>query len=390
MRARMTFNFDTPPDRRGTDSQKWQKYAGRDVLPLWVADMDFEASPAIVEALQRRVAHGIFGYSRPVKSTVDAVVGSLAARYGWHIDPSWIVWLPGLVCGLNVATRAFAAEGDEVLSLSPVYAPFTTAPKHGGRVARSVPLALNSSDRRWEIDWDALESAVTPRTRILNFCHPHNPLGRVWRREELARIDEFCARHGLVLLSDDIHCDLVLEAGSVHEPFAVAAPGGAARTVTLMAPSKTYNVPGLGTSFAVIEDPGLRSRFSVATHGIVPEVNALGYVACEAAYGASEPWRQALLAYLRGNRDFLTEFVSREMPGVRIEAPIEATYLGWLNVADLGLKDPAAHFESHGVGLSDGARFGAAPGSHVRINFGCPRSTLAEALARMRAAVRAI
>jgi cystathionine beta-lyase len=384
----MSFNFDTPPDRRGTDSQKWQKYAGRDVLPMWVADMDFEVAPAIVEALRRRVSHGIFGYSRPVKSTVDAVVGSLAARYGWHIDPSWIVWLPGLVCGLNVATRAFAAEGDEVLSLSPVYAPFTTAPKHGGRVARSVPLALAAG--KWEIDWDALEAAVTPRTRIFIFCHPHNPVARVWRRDEIARLAAFCARHSLVLVSDDIHCDLLLEPAAVHEPFAIVDPEGAARTVTFMAPSKTYNIPGLGTSLAIIQDSALRAKFARACHSIVPEVNALGYVACEAAYSEGEPWRQALLEYLRGNRDFLLDQVSRGIPGVRIEGPIEATYLAWLNVAELGLATPVKHFESHGVGLSDGAPFGAAPGSHVRINFGCPRSTLAEGLARMGAAVRAL
>jgi cysteine-S-conjugate beta-lyase len=384
----MSFNFDTPPDRRGTDSQKWQKYAGRDVLPMWVADMDFEVAPPIVEALRRRVSHGIFGYSRPVQSTVDAVVGALATRYRWRIDPSWIVWLPGLVCGLNVASRAFAGEGDEVLSLSPVYAPFVMGPRMQGRTPRSVPLALRAG--RWEIDWEALEAAVTPRTRMFIFCHPHNPVARVWRRDEVERIAQFCERHGLVLVSDDIHCDLLLEPGAVHEPFAVVAPGGAARTVTFMAPSKTFNVPGLGTSFAVIEDPALRERFSRATHGIVPEVNALGYAACEAAYAEGEPWRRALVAYLRSNRDLLVDQVARSIPGVRVEAPIDATYLAWLNVADLGLADPTAHFESHGVGLSDGARFGAAPGSHVRINFGCPRSTLAEGLSRMAAAVRDI
>jgi cystathionine beta-lyase len=356
---------------------------------MWVADMDFEAAPAIVEALRLRVSHGVFGYCRPLQSTVDAVLGAMAARYRWQVDPSSIVWLPGLVCGLSVAARAFAAEGDEVLSLSPVYGPFVMGPKQQQRTPKSVPLALNAGARRWEIDWDALERAVTPRTRILIFCHPHNPVARVWRRDEIARVAEFCERHDLVLVSDDIHCDLLLEPGAVHEPFAVAAPGGAARTVTFMAPSKTFNVPGLGTSFAIIGDPALRARFVNATHGIVPEVNALGYVACEAAYGAGEPWRMALVAYLRSNRDFLVDFVSREIPGIRIEAPIEATYLAWLNVADLGLPNPVAHFEAHGVGLSDGARFGSAPGRHVRINFGCPRSTLAEGLARMKAAAAA-
>ena len=386
----MTFNFDTPPERRGTDSQKWQRYEGRDVLPMWVADMDFEAAPAIVEALHRRLSHSVFGYSRPVRSTVDAVTGALASRYRWQVDPSALVWLPGLVCGLNVVVRAFAEAGDEVLCLSPVYPPFTTAPRNGGRVSRSVPLALNTAEGRWEIDWAALESAVTPRSRVLLFCHPHNPVARVWRRDELRKVAEFCGRHGLVLVSDDIHCDLLLERGAVHEPFAVAAPGSPERTVTLMAPSKTFNIPGLGTSFAIIPDPELRARFAKASAGIVPEVNALGYTACEAAYGAGEPWRAALLEYLRGNRDFLADYVSRELPGVRIEAPIEATYLAWLDVSRLGLKAPVRHFEDHGVGLSDGAPFGAAPGSHVRMNFGCPRSRLAEGLARMRAGVRAL
>jgi cystathionine beta-lyase len=384
----MTFNFDSPPDRRGTDSQKWQKYAGRDILPMWVADMDFESSPAIVEAIRRRAAHGIFGYSRPVKSTVDAVIGAMASRYGWQVDPSWLVWLPGLVCGLNVAIRALTEPGDEVLSLSPIYPPFTIAPKGQGRVARSVPLALDAKARRWSIDWDALEAAVTPRTKVLLFCHPHNPVARVWTREELARIAEFCGRHGLVLCSDEIHCDLLLEDGAVHEPIGVVAPGQSARTATFMAPSKTFNVPGLGASFAIIPDAALRARYVRATAGIVAEVNIFGYVACEAAYSEGEPWRKALISYLRGNRDFLVDFVDRELPGVRIEAPIEATYLAWLNVADLGLHTPTKHFEEAGVGLSDGVPFGSPPGRNVRINFGCPRSTLAEGLARMRAAVQ--
>ncbi|MFY9923058.1 MAG: PatB family C-S lyase [Opitutaceae bacterium] len=384
----MTFNFDTPPDRRGTDSQKWQKYAGRDVLPMWVADMDFEVAPAIVEALRARVGHGVFGYARPVSSTLDAIVESFSARYRWQVDPSWIVWLPGIVCGLNVAARAFAGDGDEVLSLSPIYPPFTTAPRNQGRAPRSVPLALNAAARRWEIDWDALERAVTPRTKLLLFCHPHNPVARVWSRGEVERIAAFCARHDLVICSDEIHCDLLLEPGAEHEPFAVAVPGESGRLATFMAPSKTFNIPGLGTSFAVISDPGLRARFSKATAGIVAEVNALGYAACEAAYRSGEPWRRALIAYLRGNRDFLLEAVSRDLPGVRIEAPIEATYLAWLNVSGLGLANPVKHFEGGGVGLSDGVPFGAAPGSHVRLNFGCARSTLEEGLRRMKAALR--
>lgn len=383
----MTFDFDHTPERRGTDSQKWQKYAGRDILPLWVADMDFTSSPAIIEALQRRIAHGVFGYARPVKSTVDAVVEAMAARYGWSIDPSWLVWLPGLVVGLNVTAQAFAEPGDEVLTLSPVYPPFMTAPKNSARASVRVPFELR--DGAWTINWAALEKAVTPRTRLFYLCNPHNPLARVWRRDELAQLAGFCARHNLILCSDEIHCDLILDPALRHFPTALVAPEFAPRTITLMAPSKTYNVPGLGTSLAIIPDPALRARFVRATAGIVAEVTALGFTACEAAYRDSEPWRQALLGYLRGNRDFLVEFVRRELPGIKIEAPVEATYLAWLNVAALGLDDPLAHFERHGVGLSDGVPFGAARGHYVRINFGCPRATLAEALRRMKAALAA-
>jgi cystathionine beta-lyase len=384
-----SFNFDTPPERRGTDSQKWQKYAGCDILPLWVADMDFESPPAIVEALHERVRHGIFGYARPVKSTVDAVVVAMEQRYGWKIDPSWIVWLPGLVVGLNVTAQAFAQSNEEVLTLSPVYPPFMTAPKNSGRQSVTVPWALRATGHGWEIDWDALERAVTPQTKLFYLCNPHNPLARVWRRDELTRLAEFCERHNLVLCSDEIHCDLILDPSLPHVPTAVLSPEIAARTITLMAPSKTYNVPGLGTSIAIISDPMRRARFIRATAGIVAEVTCLGFTACEAAYRDSEAWRQALLAYLRGNRDYLLETIARELPGVRVEAPVEATYLLWMNVSALGLEQPVAHFEKFGAGLSDGAMFGAAKGSHVRLNFGCPRSTLVEAMQRMKLALAA-
>ncbi len=383
----MSFDFDTPPSRLGTDSQKWQKYEGRDILPLWVADMDFRSSPAIVAALRERVEHGVFGYARPTRSTVQAVVDALARNYVWTIDPSWIVWLPGLVCGLNVTSQAFAQPGEDVLTLTPVYPPFMGAPRNSGRISTQVPFVLNAAAGRWDVDWDALERAVTPKTKLFFLCNPHNPIARVWRRDELVRLGEFCLRHDLVLCSDEIHCDLILDPALTHVPAATLSPELAARMVTLMAPSKTYNVPGLGTSFAIISDPTLRARFVRATTGIVAEVTCLGYAACEAAYRDSEGWRQALLHYLRGNRDFLLETLARDFPGLRVEAPIEATYLAWINVSTLKLPDPVARFETHGVGLSDGAFFGARKGDYVRINFGCPRATLAEALRRMKRAL---
>jgi cystathionine beta-lyase len=384
----MTYDFDTPVDRRGTDSQKWQKYAGRDILPLWVADMDFRSPPEVIAALHDRVEHGVFGYARPTPSTVDAMVGAMHTRYGWNIEPSWLVWLPGLVVGLNVTARAFARPGERVLCHTPVYPPFMTAPVNQDRVVTTVPLALDSAQRRWEIDWDATERAVTPETRIFLLCNPHNPIARVFRLAELERLADFCLRHDLLLCSDEIHCDLVLD-DLPHIPTGTLGAEIARRTITLMAPSKTYNLPGFGTSLAIIPDPALRRQFVQATEGIVAEVNCLGYTACEAAYRHGEPWRRALLDYLRGNRDFLLDYVARELPGIRVEAPIEATYLAWLNVAALGLADPVGQFERHGAGLSDGRYFGAAPGTYLRFNFGCTRATLAEALARMKRAVAA-
>ncbi len=383
----MTFDFDTAIPRDHSDSQKWQKYAGRDILPMWVADMDFKCAPAILAALHERVDHGLFGYSRPVKSTVDAVVAAMERNYGWTIDAAWIVWLPGLVVSLNGTAQAFAEPGDEVLTLSPVYPPFMSAPKNSARASVHVPFELQAG--AWTINWDALERAVTPRTKLFYLCNPHNPIARVWRREELVRLADFCGRHNLVLCSDEIHCDLILDPALKHIPTALLSPEIAARTITLMAPSKTYNVPGLGTSFAIISDAALRTRFVRATAGIVAEVNNLGYVACEVAYRDCEPWRQALLAYLRGNRDLLLTTVARDLPGIVIEAPIEATYLAWLNVSALGLADPIAHFEQHGVGLSECAYFGAARGTYVRINLGCTRATLTAALRRMKLALAA-
>src|SRR5690606_37724720 len=240
----MQFDFDTIPQRHGTDSQKWQKYAGRDILPLWVADMDFKSSPVILDALRERIDHGIFGYARPVQSTTDAIVEACANRYGWTIDPSWIVWLPGLVVGLNVTAQAFAQPGEEVLTLTPVYPPFMSAPRNSGRRTVQVPWRFASTagdvdapDRgEWKIDWAALEAAVTPRTKVFFLCNPHNPLGRVWRREELGQLADFCVRHDLILCSDEIHGDLILDPDLPHIPTASLGGEIVRRTVTLVAP----------------------------------------------------------------------------------------------------------------------------------------------------------
>ncbi len=382
----MKFDFDQPIDRAASDSQKWQKYAGRAILPLWVADMDFAAPPAVLDALHARVAHGVLGYSKPMPSLNEATLAYCARRYGWSVDPAWLVWLPGLVTGLNVAARALGEDGDEVLCATPVYPPFMSSPVNQRRRTVAVPMALEGG--RWVMDVTALERAVTPRSRALFLCSPHNPVGRAFSRAELSAIADFCVRHDLVLVSDEIHCDLVLD-DLAHVPTATLSPEIAARSITLMAPSKTYNVPGLGCSLAIIPDAKLRAAFARAAAGIVPDANVLGLVACEAAFRHGEPWRQQLLAYLRGNRDVIEQTVARgELPGITL-THIEATYLAWLNIEELKLTSAHAFFEQHGLGFSDGAPFGAAKDTYVRLNFGCTRATLVEALARLKRALAA-
>ncbi|MBI2814644.1 MAG: putative C-S lyase [Opitutae bacterium] len=381
----MPFDFDTVIDRAASDSRKWRKYAGRDVLPLWIADMDFAAPPAVTAALRARVDCGIFGYGDLTEKLVESFRDYCRRRYRWEVKPEWLFWLPGLVCGLNVTARAYGTPGEEIISCTPIYQHFREAAVNQGQTHKPVPFVRHGA--RWEIDFDALERTVTSRTRQLTFCSPHNPLGRAFSRAELERVAALCLRHNLILTSDDIHCDLVLD-DTPHVPFATLAPEIAARTVTLMAPSKTYNIPGLGCSVAIIPDPELRKRYDRAAAGIVPDVNLLGLVAGEAAWRHGEPWRQALLAYLRGNRDLLQDFVAHELPGVSM-TPVEATYLAWLDVSALQLEAPQKFFEQHGVGLLEGAIYGAPRGHFVRLNFGCRRATLAEALARMKRAVAA-
>ncbi len=377
------FDFDLPVDRRGTASYKWDKYRGQDVIPLWVADMDFRSPPAIIQALHERVAHGVFGYSHAPDDLYAAIQASLLADYSWEVPSEWIVWLPGLVSGLNVACRAVGERGDRVVTFTPIYPPFLSAPLVAERGIVKVPLVWRGG--RWEMDVSALEKSLTPRARLLLLCSPHNPAGRVWSRPELEALADVVRHHDLVVASDEVHCGLVLDEDKRHLPFATLAPDLADRTITLMAPSKTFNVPGLGCSFAVIGESSLRARFWRAMEGIVPHVNLFGYVGAQAAYEEGADWQRSLLAYLRDNRE-LVETEIAAMPRLSV-AHVEATYLAWIDARQAGLADPTRFFEEAGVGLSAGVEF-AAPG-FVRLNFGCGRTLLAEALARMRRALAA-
>jgi cystathionine beta-lyase len=372
-------NFDTLIDRHPTSSNKWNKYAGRDILPLWVADMDFASPPSVLAALRERIAHGIFGYTNPPESLVEAVQAYARRHYGWDIEPDWFVWLPGLVQGLNLACRAVGRDGDAVLTATPVYPPFLRAPVFSHRKLITVPLVERGG--HWGWNFTALEAAITPRTKLLLLCHPHNPVGRVWNEEELGTLVDIARRHGLIVCSDEIHCDLVLDPNVRHAPLARLAPDFARRTITLLAPSKTWNLAGLGCAFALIPDPALRRRFQHEMAGLVPHVNLLGYTAAEAAYRDDGAWHAALIDYLRSNRDLLRDWFAGSRR-LKLTVP-EATYLAWIDARAIDAENPLPHFEALGVGLSDGRDFGL-PG-YVRLNFGCPRALLERALERMEA-----
>lgn len=375
----MTYDFTSCPDRHRTGSLKWERYSGRDVLPMWVADLDFLSAPEIVAALQQRATHGVFGYTIPPRTTVDAVLDYLQTRHGVAAAAEEIVWFPGLVPALNVACRAFVQPGEEVLTCTPVYPPFLSAPENAGVGLRKVDLVEKNGI--WDVDFHALEDAVTPRTKLFIFCNPHNPVGRVFPEATVTRLAEFCQRHNLVFVSDEIHCDLVLD--GVPHVSGLRFPGP--KTVAMFAPSKTFNLAGLACAFLVIPDAATRDSFQRAARGLITEINAFGFAGCEAALRLGWPWRDQLLDVLRSNRDLVENFVATALPAVRTWHA-EATYLAWLDARELHLPNPAKFFEDHGVGLSDGVPF-SAPAGFLRLNFGCPRSQLQEALNRMAQAL---
>jgi cysteine-S-conjugate beta-lyase len=382
----MTFDFDEVVDRRGTDSNKWNKY-GPDVLPLWVADMDFASPPAVIEALRARVEHGIFGYLREgAPELVEVFTERCRKRYGWDVPRDAIMLAPGVNPANNVAARAACEPGDGFVILTPAYPPLLRVPGNVGLEAQ-LPVLARRADGRYEIDFDAFERAITPKTRAFLLCNPHNPVGRVYTRAELSRLAEICLRHRLTIVADEIHCDL-LYTGHEHVPMASLGPDVAMHTITMMAPSKTFNQAGLKASVAVVTDPGLRERFQNARKDMVqPTANVMGYTAMVAAYRDGGPWHEALLRYLEANRDYLADYVSRHLSGVTMAKP-EGTYLAWLDCRPAGIADPFTFFLGKAkVAFNDGKLFGAPGDGFVRLNFGTPRVLLTEGLERMRRAL---
>ena len=383
-----SFNFDQIHQRRGTDSRKWHTYADN-VLPLWVADMDFQAPPVVLQALQARVAEGIFGYGGVQKQLAEVICQRLLQQYQWSVSPEHIVFLPGLVSALNLTCRTVCQSGEAVLVQTPIYPPFLTAPINQGLSLITSELTVHRQGQHLEyaIDFAQFEAAITPQTKLFMLCNPHNPVGRCFNDTELKQLADICLRHDLIICADEIHCELLL--GSVqHRPMATLAPEIADRCITLMAPSKTFNVAGLFCGFAIVQNPQLRKRLKQTAYGSLPEVNLLGLTAALAAYQHAEPWRLALLDYLKANRDFFIQTLNDQLPMLKTTVP-EGTYLAWIDCREAGITGNAQRFflEKALLAFNPGEEFGAGGEGFVRLNFACPRSTLNQALQQMQQAL---
>ena len=384
----MNFDFDTIINRRASESTKWRTFAD-DVLPMWVADMDFRAPEAVIAALQKKLDHGIFGYPSLPDGLTDTVLAWLSRRHGWEVEPEALVFLPGVVTGFNLAAQALTRPGEGVLVQTPTYGPFFRVAANANLIQQEMEL-IRGDDGQYQVDLDAFEAAITSETRIFMLCNPQNPTGRVFRKDELEAMAEICLRNEVIICSDEIHSDLIYS-GNKHIPIANLSPEIANQTVTFIAPSKTFNIAGLKASAAIIPNPEMREKFKAARRGVVDWVNLLGLTAMQAAYASGEPWLDALLLYLESNRDYLVDFVARELPSVRVTAP-QGTFLAWLDYRELEIEQkPSTFFRQEAkVALNDGAWFGQGGEGFVRLNFGCPRATLEAGLGRLKTAVEKI
>jgi cystathionine beta-lyase len=391
------FDFDRVIDRRGTNSIKWKLYPG-DVLPLWVADMDFAAPEPVLSALRARLEHGILGYELPSRELFETVAARMEQLYHWKIDPSMVVATPGVVAGFVIAAHAVCTGGEEILVQPPVYPPFLKVHENARLVRQDAPLAplTNGTSLQYEVDFDIFARAIHSagaRTGMFLFCNPHNPTGQVFSRSDLARMAEICLQNGVIICSDEIHSELLL-GGAEHIPMASLDPQVADRSITLVSPSKTFNIPGLFCGFAIIPNKDLLERYKKTVENLAMHVSSLGLFAARIAYsGACDDWLSALRSYLTANRDFLVSFIQRDLPGIKTTIPL-ATYLAWLDCTGLNEAgkisiSPGEFFlERARVALNEGADFGPGGSGFVRLNFGCPRSVLVEALGRMKSSLR--
>ena len=375
----MSFDFDTIHPRFDTGSTKWSRYP-QDVLPMWIADMDIAAPPAILQALHARLDQQILGYSVAGPDVRDAIVADLWAKYAWRVQPEELLFLPGVEPGFNMALHAFVQPGQAVVLQTPNYRPIRLAPGNWNLPRIEVPFHLIDGEYRTPLP--AMRQALSGAGALL-LSNPHNPIGKVFAREELLAVANACLDTGALIISDEIHAELCFD-GRRHIPTASLSPEIAQRTITLMSASKAYNVAGLKTCFAVVQNAEVRERFNQARCGMVDSVSPLGLEATRAAYSECTEWLSALVQYLQANRDYLLDAVKTRLPGVVMHAP-QGTFLAWLDCSALGLDDPQQFFlEQAKVGLSAGIEFGDDSQQFVRLNFGCPRAMLEEGVQRMQ------
>jgi cysteine-S-conjugate beta-lyase len=379
----MKYDFDSLIPRRGSDSIKWKKYPD-DVLPLWVADMDFPSHPRIVDAMTDRLAHPCFGYGCGDDELYGVICDWAAHRYGWEIQPEWLMFVPGVVTGMNWAIQALIGKDQTLYYQTPVYPPFLNFAANAG--VKAVEIPLRDTSDRYEIDFEDFERSIQ-WPGVFALCNPHNPVGRVFSEAELTQLAQICLEKGVRICSDEIHCDLIY---SDQRHISIASISGeiAANTITLMAPSKTFNIPGLEFSFAIVPNPELRKRMENSRRGLVGHLGILAFPAAKAAYQYGEEWLDELMVYLEGNRDHLYRYLADHIPAIQFHQS-QGTYLAWLDCRELNLKKDACEFflDEARVALNNGADFGKAGEGFVRLNFGTPRSNLMEALSRMKDAV---
>ncbi|MCM0028252.1 MAG: PatB family C-S lyase [Polynucleobacter sp.] len=380
----MTFNFDAPVNRSHSDSIRWDRYASDDVIPLWVADMDFQSPPCVMNALERRVQDGVFGYTHAPDNLRSAIAAYITAHYNWEVDPDWIVILPSVVSGLYTAVRQLTNPLEHVLVPQPVYHHLRLACSEGPRPYTEIPLELEND--RWVLPWQTLDSFCQANTKLALLCNPQNPGGTVYTKSELLQFAELCEARDILICSDEIHAGLVLDQQNRHIPIASLNQRISMRTVTLMSLNKVFNFPGIGLAWAIAENPRLRAAMQTDLHRTIAEPGLLAYTATMAALQDGEPWRQALLSYLHGNRDYVVGRI-QAMPLLKV-ARVEASYLAWIDCSALQCPDPHALFLSFGLALSPGAQFNAP--QFVRLNFGTQRALLEQAMDRMAQALASL
>ena len=373
------YNFDEPLDRTKSSCEKWDKYKGADVIPAWVADMDFKSPPCVIKALQQRVSEGVFGYTAIDDETLEVMISFVKKYYAWEIQKEWLVFTHGVVTSMNIACKSVG--GESVLTTTPIYPHFIKAPKNAGQSIIAIPMI--EKDNRWTIDFDTLERSITLTCKLFMLCNPYNPAGTVFSKVELEKLASICLKYDLVICSDEIHADLILTPHLKHIPIASLNDAIAQKSITLMAPSKTFNIAGLQSSFAIIPNAKLRANFKKAMGNTVGGVNLLAITATKAAYMYGEPWLKELRLYLKENLTMVEDFIAQN-PKLKMLHQ-DATFLAWIDASSLHVKSPYEFFLQHGVGLSDGEAFGDK--NFIRLNFGTTKTLLQEILTRMQNAM---